>query len=369
MKKVFLLAVTTGLALSSFAQHAKVKLNASQIYGTQGIQLTGLESRAQAANKTTTDIIHDSLVMMHRVTNDTIPVYITVNVIPGSNDSGYFTGTGYYEFTRFAERYDFTYPDSSIQVLGIVAAMKGASATPSTHNAVFKVWNSGSKIALRPTLTYSGFPTAQIDSVVVPYSSIGFNQLKAYWFATPTAYLTDSFFVGYSTDYTWSSMNGDTLSVYVSNQRLNPLYNVVGGDTLVNDQSVIGDASGWADLGNDLFVDPLESNYWMFPIINSKIPVVGVGGITKKDFTFMGNYPNPCVNNTNIKFALAGATDVTITVMDINSRVMSTEKHSNMSAGEHVINLNTANLASGEYMYVISTTNGGGIASKIAVIK
>ncbi len=356
MKKLLLLAFTLGLVLTAFAQRAKVQLQPSQVGSTP-------------RSWKITDGGRDSILMKHVVTNDTVPYYLSVNMIPGSNDSGYFAGTGYYEFTRFAERYDFSAADSSIQVLGIYAALKGRAGSPSTHTAVFKVWNQGASFTVRPTFRYSGFPGSQIDSVVVPYSSLGFGMFMPYYFPTPTPYLSSSFFVGFSTNYSWDSMYGDTMSVYLTGQRLNPLYLVETGDTTVNDQTVIGDAWGWLDFGADLFTEPVNRNYWLFPIVNSKFAAIGVRGVTKKDFTFMGNYPNPCVNSTSIRFSLAGTTDVSLVVTDVSGRVISSEKYVRMAAGEHLIDLDTRNMSPGEYIYLITTTSGGGIASKITVVK
>ena len=235
------------------------------------------------------------------------------------------------------------------------------------------VWNAGAPIALRSTFQYSGFPGAGLDSISVPFLDLGINSsadtFKSFIFATPTAFLTNTFFVGYTLNYTWGATNGDTIGLQetLQGERTTPAITVTSGDTTVNDQAVcyVPIAGGWFDNGYDL---GLMSDYFVFPIVIANV-TEGVQGITKNNLTFFGNYPNPAVDQTNIKFSLATSTDVTISIMDMAGHTINTIAEKNLAAGVNVIPVNTSAMASGDYLYLVRTAGNTGIAGKMTIIK
>ena len=106
----------------------------------------------------------------------------------------------------------------------------------------------------------------------------------------------------------------------------------------------------------------------MFPIVKVGTPV-SVKGITRNNLTFFGNYPNPATDMTNIKFSLVNSTSVTVTIMDMAGHTVNIINKANLAAGENTITVNTSSLPSGDYLYIVHTASGDGIASKMTIAK
>ncbi len=382
MKKVFLLAITAGLAMSSFAQtkitpgiKAEVNFAGSRDY-LSGIKHTTAGKTTDGFDTTVIVISTDSVYFPHIGATDTILNYYRVNVDPANIgtalDSGYLFGTGTFGLTNFAERYSPTSGNNDrMQVLGIRAAFLGNAGSPSVLSADFNVWSEGAPDTVAAHTINSGMPDAVLKTMSVPFSGIGFDMWKNYWFPTPTAWLTDRFFVGIKlSPYTYATIGQDTLSMLLTDNRISASYAMVGADSIINNESVLGLGTNWLDLANDVNI---TANFYLFPIVNAErdsLHIVSVpGGLKSKNFTFAGNYPNPAVNYTNVVFEVANTTNVTITVTDMAGRTIKTVKNENLAAGKHSVRLETSDLAAGEYVYMVNTTEGGGIASKIVVIK
>jgi len=70
------------------------------------------------------------------------------------------------------------------------------------------------------------------------------------------------------------------------------------------------------------------------------------------------NYPNPFNPSTSIKFGLPVETNVDLRVFDIlGNEVANLLNNEMMSAGNHIVNFNAANLSTGTYFYRLSTTD------------
>ena len=359
MKKLLLLTIGAGLSFGAFAQSAAISMSKAVA--------THKESSSRSVNKTSAHY-DDSLLMDNGVffSTDTPYTYL----IGSTSDSGYFFGESLVGLNGFAQRYDFNTSDSSIEVLGVISLFGGAVSPTSSNHVVLKAWSMGSP-EVAGTHTYSGFPSSVLDSIIVPFTGLNVSDTAltytVSYFATPTAYLLSSFFVGYTTNYTWGSTAGDTLSLLATDIRNQSIDTIVAGDTIVNDQNASFDpGSGqWLDNGFDF---GLATELFIFPIVTTHV-TEGFKGITKNNLTFYGNYPNPAVNNTNIKISLANPTDVTITITDAAGRTVNTINQTNLSAGTHIIPVSTANMPAGDYIYLVRTAAGDGMASKLTVIK
>jgi len=73
--------------------------------------------------------------------------------------------------------------------------------------------------------------------------------------------------------------------------------------------------------------------------------------------TLNQNYPNPAQNTTNIEFTLANGGNAEFTVMNIHGQVIETRNLENLNGGNHSIQLNLDNYASGIYMYSLKAGN------------
>ncbi len=78
-----------------------------------------------------------------------------------------------------------------------------------------------------------------------------------------------------------------------------------------------------------------------------------------KSFTLDQNYPNPFNPTTTIKFSIPNDQFVSLTIHNILGEKVATLVNNKMSAGNHEVNFNAANLASGVYVYILSVGNDG----------
>lgn len=90
----------------------------------------------------------------------------------------------------------------------------------------------------------------------------------------------------------------------------------------------------------------------------SRTPVVRMGfeaptvGINENSNVFgVSVYPNPAAENATVKFELANATDVEFNVTDLSGKVIFTNNLGNVTAGAHTLNIPTADMANGVYLY------------------
>src|SRR5690606_37921830 len=85
-------------------------------------------------------------------------------------------------------------------------------------------------------------------------------------------------------------------------------------------------------------------------------------------FALEQNYPNPFNPSTTISYSIPFSVDVTLSVVDLTGRVVSTMQMPRQSAGTHKVSFDAANLSSGVYLYKI---NAGGYSAsrKFTLIK
>ncbi|MFI5196059.1 MAG: T9SS type A sorting domain-containing protein [Chitinophagales bacterium] len=376
MKKIFLLMTACVAMLSANAQLRNSALHLNRVSDNNVVNNYG-QTFGTGARTTASTLYHYDEEMMNMLTTDSL-WYYKANYGTGT-DSGLLLGTSMWGLTEFAERYDFNAADSSVKVIGVVSIFHGVVNPASTHTVRFRMRNVAGISGTVP-LQYSGFPSTLADSsALIPYSQLGVgpaatgDTFKAFWFADSgtVAYRTTSFFVGYATTYNWAAMAGDTICALVTSYNHNVEWTITTGptDTVINDQAVLyyPAAGGWNDLRFDLGG---KGDYFLYAIIDASYSsTLGVNGITNKKFTFYGNYPNPAVNSTNIRFSLAVSSDVTIRITDMSGRIINTINETNLSSGEHIIPIETSNMAAGNYLLTINAAAGGGIASKFTVTK
>ena len=76
-----------------------------------------------------------------------------------------------------------------------------------------------------------------------------------------------------------------------------------------------------------------------------------------KDYELAQNYPNPFNPSTVIKYTIGNASRVVIKVYDITGRVVADLVNEEKPAGQYNVEFKGNNLASGTYIYTISTNN------------
>ena len=298
-----------------------------------------------------------------------------------SGDSGYFTGTNVYGDQGFAERYVLPTGDSSVAVIGVYALFTGKVNTASTHNATFKIWSQGDAVPLSQTVSYSGFPDQVLDSVVVPFTQLGIGAAadtqKSFYFLPPWVNTGNTFFAGFTLNYDFNSLNGDTIGVQCTHNGVRhtlPYYLttvISGADTTIDTSIVVQNAAQWSD-GNwyDNFTqdDSIYNHLAIYPIVIVGNPN-GVKGITKNNLTFQGNMPNPANTFTNVLLSLTQPDNVSVSVLDLSGRTLLTQHWANVAPGPHQLTVDTHTLSNGTYVYMIRTGAGEAFASKLEVVR
>jgi hypothetical protein len=368
MKKIYALIFVILISISSFAQRTGHKY-ARQVNSV---------SESTFSNNTYARTTHagDTLKLSNIPAADTPFVIYAAGV-----DSGYLTGTDYWGDRAFAERYDFNGADSILTVIGVFAQFSGKVNAGSTKTVSFNVWNVNSPQYITAGLFYSGFPNTSLTTHSVPVTQLGIGStkdtLKKFMFDSTATFSSGSLFVGYSINYNFNALAGDMIGLASSadGDRTSPKIKfdtmITDIDTTIDTLINVQNATQWSD-GNwhDNYSDndSISNDLAIFPIV-----VIWHGtsikGVTRKGLTFYGNYPNPAVNSTTIKFSLADRSDVMLQITDMNGRIVNTLSERDLSAGEHVLQLNTSELPDGDYLYLIRTSTGDGIASKLTVIK
>lgn len=107
----------------------------------------------------------------------------------------------------------------------------------------------------------------------------------------------------------------------------------------------------WIDLGGGLSVKPRET-------------------AEPTGFTLDGAYPNPFNSSMAISFTLESASDVRLTVLDINGREVAQLANGRVSAGSHSVTLNANEIGiSGGVYFVRLTSNGVSLTQKVVYLK
>ncbi|MBM2846292.1 MAG: hypothetical protein HW407_1604 [Bacteroidetes bacterium] len=86
------------------------------------------------------------------------------------------------------------------------------------------------------------------------------------------------------------------------------------------------------------------------------------------EFRLFQNYPNPFNPSTRIEFDLVAAGPVRLAVTDLLGREVATVVDGFMSSGKHEIAFDASHLATGVYVYVLSTP-GGSLRRKMMLLK
>lgn len=359
MKKILFSIVATTVALSAFAQTAKSRL-----------VKTSAPNHTIAARTTA---VGDTLILQNALLTDTPTLYYAIN-----RDSGFVAGTDAFGDKGFAERYTVNGADSSVIVMGVIAEFSGRVNPASTKNVIFNAWNVAAKSLsdedVSGHLYNSGLPNTSVASVTMPITHIGIatsdtaiDTFKIFRFPTPTAKMAN-FFVGYTIAYNPLALAGDTIGVLTTKIGVRHLTTetIAAGDTVINNVNATMYSDGtWHDNYYENF--GIKNHYFMFALVKIASGL-SVNGVTKNGFTFFGNYPNPATTETNIKFAVAQNTTVTISVTNMAGQVVKTIEQ-NCNAGTQTIALNTSDLAAGQYIYLVRTAQGEGMASQMTIIK
>jgi hypothetical protein len=83
-------------------------------------------------------------------------------------------------------------------------------------------------------------------------------------------------------------------------------------------------------------------------------PTIVSRNSANSNLTTMVAYPNPAQAQLNVAIYLNSAAAVSVEIMNANGQVVSTQAHSTLGTGRHIISVGTANLANGTYIARLS---------------
>lgn len=102
-------------------------------------------------------------------------------------------------------------------------------------------------------------------------------------------------------------------------------------------------------------------------VINWDAYVDGPAGATgiedvaaTSQFNIRQNFPNPCSDYTRIPLTLRISGDVKVSVISTDGREVLKQLVGNLSAGEHILDLDTSKLPAGKYVYTVKVANLSG---------
>jgi hypothetical protein len=378
MKKLLLFSAAIAMSATSFAQSNLSAGNSNKNY-THGKKQISRETTVISKGQTNpygkstaytdTSVILSGYQFTQAFVN---PVYY--NLV--SADSGAYFGTNILNRNAYGEWFvPYSYgSDTTLEVIGVLSLWGGTVQPNSTKTINYKIWevDTTTQTTLAPNVYLVETPGNALYTQSAPITSLTLDTDVTVEYFTAAQVMSEPFYVGYDMTYDFNTLNGDTIGLYATPVDSGWFHGYVeydttmsGVDTLLYAQSVFREGTTWGDV---FFNDGNNINMSIAPIFHLNV-TTNVHGVTKKSLTLFGSYPNPATNGMNIKLSLDKATDVTVKIMDVTGRILNTINENKMTAGEHVIPVQTAHLPAGNYVYLVTTGTGAALASQFTVVK
>ena len=115
-------------------------------------------------------------------------------------------------------------------------------------------------------------------------------------------------------------------------------YYSANGSIFYNDLSNYGDANIRAKLSTEIY-NSVEQNTLSIP----------------NNFSLYPNYPNPFNPATNISFRLLTDANLSLSIYDLNGKIIETIVDGKLKFGDHLVTWNAKNISSGVYFAILST--------------
>jgi photosystem II stability/assembly factor-like uncharacterized protein len=178
--------------------------------------------------------------------------------------------------------------------------------------------------------------------------------------------------VNYSFPATLYSVYCSGSTFYAAGDKYYVLKSTDVGNTWVNIlDTVLAKQNGYTQF-NSIVIDK-NGNLWAGGNggLLTTAPVSGINNESFKlnSFTLSQNYPNPFNPTTIISFSLPEKSRISLKVYDILGRVVEVLADGVMNSGVHKVTFDGKKLASGIYIYSLSTDKGGIISKKMVLIK
>lgn len=383
MKKLLLFSAAIAMSAVSFAQSSFKNDNITFTPSAQSktsIITSNIDMDAVVAKSTGADTFYDLLSNAMQLQVFDTAAYYVLGSLPA--DSGAFFGPNSNGFDGFAEwfsRGSNFGSDTTMKVIAAITRWGGNVQPNSTKSIAMTMWGIN-------TTTYTQVDSdnfiSETPGTVMYTQNVNLTSLYMDTALTVTLFTTpqtvnNAFWMGYTPNFPFAPAGGDTVGLYSSRNGYSWFHGAIdtqinngGGDidTVYLAQTCFRQGGNWQDVWVSNVASVNLSILPVYTFSGSNVWNSSVASVNGQVELF-NNFPNPATNETNINMSLATATNVQITIMDMAGRKISTQDHGKLSSGKHTLPVSTANLANGNYIYMISTSNGGAVAAQFTVAK
>jgi len=286
----------------------------------------------------TTELDFKSIDLNNRSLDTIQPVPLsgcdTSPILLGSNNGGWVSGTNGYGDLEKAQKLTAT-EATSVNAALILFGGKNIVGSPDAFSAkIYSVGSNGSPASLLGTS--QAVSSADIDT------SGGFTRFD---FSSPVD-VNGEFFVAVE---------------------------VATGDDeigIAHTGNNCGGGSAWEMWDNNMWFAMNDQSGWGLDVLFFMFAEVGEPPVNTSDMLIAPGshfvFPNPVSERMTIMYSLSSDADVSISVMDMQGRLISSAKEGIVNAGTHNVQFNVADFATGMYIYQI-TTNETTVQGKFTV--
>jgi hypothetical protein len=208
---------------------------------------------------------------------------------------------------------------------------------------------------------YYGIPAGESSSLIFEEIDLSgtYNNMLSFTYAYAQYGSENDELAVYASDdcgATWTELfnkSGAALATApaVNNARFYPNVNNWDDVTVImsmfdGKSDVIVKITGTSAFGNSLYLDDVQTSNFAVSTEDVKLE------------TSLNVYPNPTVDNFTLEFELTEATKLDINLVNAIGQTVRSIENNNFNSGEHLINVNTSDLAAGTYFVTIRNQEG-----------
>jgi len=286
--------------------------------------------------------------------------------------TGAWVGHNNYKDYEWAEKFTIS---SSAVIKGMVSQNYGIANT--TDSATYTIYSVGP----------DGLPGSVLTRRKIIYQCLDLTGEMNYVTFDSIITVNDSFFVSFGLN-PYSEIGIDTLGLY---------FGIVPEVNQTDEHRVFGRTAArffdhnWYDvysngyISNMLFMGQVNNtvdiiHFAIAPVVNFNLENTDIFSdsldcknrndyfVSNRELILYPNYPNPAVNFTILKYRLNQSADLVVKVYNSYGQVVVHEKIDFVDFGQQEHYINTENLSTGIYMYLIQTKNSA-IASEFIIQK
>lgn len=263
---------------------------------------------------------------------------------------GFWTGHNYLGRQQFAEKY---YISGEAKVLGVISHLTGTVGAGTPDSSAFNVWTVGS----------DKFPAEKVASKVVKNVDLDVSgDPYAVSFDAPVS-VSDSFFVAFDLyDYSHHA-HPDTLAILYGQDGTRAFGDKFGRNVI---QVHSHGTPVWRDFATQNFTN-INTHLAIYPIVefptttDVRSPFAATEGLQLHPA-----YPNPCIDQINLRFYLSRSSEVQLEVITAAGQMVYRSDKGRLQ-GEVTETLAVDRFVPGSYLYLIHTEYGS-LAGRFSVL-